>query len=35
MEDPRVAMLSGGILDELREEIDKAVAAEYSHVSSS
>lgn len=35
MEDPRVAMLSGGILDELREEIDKAVAAEYSHVSNS
>jgi NitT/TauT family transport system ATP-binding protein len=35
MDDPRVAMLSGEILDELREEINKAVAAEYNHVPNS
>jgi len=32
MEDPRVAQLAAGILDELRVEIEKAVAAEYDHV---
>jgi len=32
MDDPRVAKLAGGVLDELREEINKAVAAEYDHV---
>jgi ABC-type nitrate/sulfonate/bicarbonate transport system ATPase subunit len=32
IEDLRVANLSGGILDELRAEINKAVAAEYGHV---
>jgi NitT/TauT family transport system ATP-binding protein len=31
IEDARVAKLSGGILEELRAEINKAVAAEYNH----
>jgi NitT/TauT family transport system ATP-binding protein len=31
IEDARVAKLSGGILEELRAEINKAVAAEYGH----
>jgi len=34
MDDPRVAILSGEILDELRAEIEKAVAAEYKNVTS-
>lgn len=32
IEDTRVANLAGGILEELRAEINKAVAAEYGHV---
>jgi NitT/TauT family transport system ATP-binding protein len=35
MDDPRVALLAREILDELREEINKAVASEYDHVSHS
>jgi len=35
MDDPRVAILSGEILDELRAEINKAVAAEYNNVPNS
>jgi NitT/TauT family transport system ATP-binding protein len=33
MDDPRVATFAREILDELREEINKAVASEYDHVS--
>jgi len=35
IEDPKVAVLSGQILSELREEINKAVAAEYTNVKTS
>jgi hypothetical protein len=32
MDDPRVALLAREVLDELREEINKAVASEFDHV---
>jgi len=35
LDDPRVALLAREVLDELREEINKAVASEYDHVSHS